>query len=121
MLVLNLQNVEELIFHDKEVRKLLPQYRGNFDQWTLGYTVPALRQLGKRALADFLMSLAPEDVEVLENHFGDLIEVDKLDYHIVQNFDATLEEAECCLAERGGIGNVSVYRDNDRLYISSWR
>jgi len=121
VLILNLQNVEELIFHDKEVCKLLPQYQGNFSQWSLGYRVPALRQLGKRALADFLISLAPKDVEVLENHFGDLIEVDKLDYHIVQNFDTTLEEAECCLSEKGEIGNISIYRNDNYLYISMWR
>ena len=42
MIVINLQNVEELIFFDKETYELFPDSKVYFDQWMLAQRIPSL-------------------------------------------------------------------------------
>lgn len=92
-----------------------------FSQWELAKRATALRSMGKRALIDFLNQVTDEQVEVIEEHLGINIVLDKLDYHIVKSYDFTLEEAEVGLSEVSTFSNVVLHRDGSQLYISSWR
>lgn len=124
MLNLNFSNVEELVFYDTEVQKLLPVHMvGLFEQWRLAKRVPFLRDIGKQAILDFLNNLNESDVEILEHYFGDKIILEKLNYSIALNFKVLLTDSKLCeeLCAVEGFNYFSTWRDGEYLYISFWR
>lgn len=119
---INLQNIEELIFYNQKVRKLLPDFKNQFGQWDLSRYSPSLRSLGKKSLLDVLNNMEYEHLKVLESYFKEPITLMKLDYQIVRNNEFDLEDAETQLNELDEwIGEIAIYRDADHLYISNWR
>jgi hypothetical protein len=116
-----LGNIEELVFYDSRLRKKLPDLVHLFNQWELAKRVSALRPMGKRALVDFMNQVTDEQMDVIEKHLGTKVIFDKIDYHIVKNYDFTLEEAEVKINEVDTFSNAVVHRDGDHLYISFWR
>lgn len=118
---INLSNVEEVIFRDREVQKLLPEFAPNFDQWRLAQRVPGLKQMGKRAVIDILKAMSGEHIEKLENYFQDSIILDSIDERIVVNKSAPLELLEKELCEISGFQDFCLYRDQDQVHISFWR
>jgi hypothetical protein len=120
MVFLNPNNIEELLFYNKDIRKLLPKYKHLFDQWSLAQQVPSLRSLGRRSSLELLNSLNEEDLNILEKYFNDGIDLVKLNHHLVKNYKIPLNEVEESLCELEGL-NITTYRDADYLYICSWR
>ena len=121
MLHINLKNIEELIFQNKEITQSLPEFRLHFDQWRLSKMIPATRQMGKRAILDFMNDIKPEHLEILGQHFNTTVTIDRLNYGTVKNFETSLESAEKELNQGDWLPYFSTYRDKDRLYISWWR
>ncbi len=124
MLKLNFSNVEELIFYDTTIQNKLPSHMFSiFEQWRLSKRVSYLREIGKRALLDFLNQLNDSDLPILENYFGEKIIIERLNYDIVQNIKLPLSEVGICaeLCNTEGFSNFSTWRDNEHLYISFWR
>jgi len=121
---LNLQTVENLIFENKDVQKLLPAHMSNyFEQWRMAKQIPVLRQMGKKAMIDFLAQLDDEHVLLLENYFNDRIFVERLNYRSVENYKIPLTEKDICeeLCQINSFPYFSLWRDNEHLYISFWR
>ena len=122
MVLINLANIEELIFSDNNVRVLLSDLRHIFDQWLLSQRVPTLRSLRLRSFMDLINSLTKDHVRKLEEYFQDSIALDKLDYHIVKNVTLPLNfDANKELSDFVGFGSFSVSRDAEQIYISFWR
>lgn len=122
MVLLNLKNIEELIFLDSSVRTLLPDLRHIFDQWLLSKRVPTLRSLRLRSLMDMLNSLKNEHIRKLEEYFQDSLALDKIDYHIVRNATLSLDfNADKELLDYVGYGNFTISRNAEQVYISFWR
>ena len=70
---------------------------------------------------DLLNLVENEHIIILENYFNTKITLDKLDYHLVKNFNFNINEAEKKLNGIKGFYNLSSYRKGDRLYLSFWR
>lgn len=122
MVLINLQNIEELIFLDNMVRTLLPDLRHIFDQWLLSKRVPTLRSLRLRSLMDMLNSLTNEHIRKLEEYYQDSLALDKIDYHIVRNVTLPLSfNADKELSDFVGYSNFIIGRDEEQVYISFWR
>ena len=124
MLVLNFSNVEELIFYDTEVQRLLsPELFSVFEQWKLAKRVPYLGAIGKQAILDLLNILTDEDVMVLEQYFGKKVHVEKLFYKLANNITIPLEESKICeeLCKIEGFNYYSTFRDDKNLYLTFWR
>jgi hypothetical protein len=117
MLKINPNNVEELIFFDMALKKKLPDLLHEFQQWHLAYQVPSLRSLGRTAMLDALNKLG-KYVDVLETHFGCLVTVETLDYHIITNFKTPINCAEDELCKYEGYSNFAIAREGDTLYLS---
>ena len=118
MLIINLQNVKDLIISDKKATSLLSEFQHFFDTWKFSVRFPTFRSLGEKALIDFLLSLKPEHIKILEQYFGQPISVDTMDYRIVKNIKMSLNEEGNLL---DGFPNFSIYRNSDNLYITNWR
>ena len=124
MLDLNLTNVEELVFYDREVQKLLPDsFFSIFEQWRIAKRLPMLSGIGKQAVLDFLNILTDQEIETLELYFGQKIIVEKLNYSVSINLKVPLaKENEICrhLCDIN-FNYFSTWRDEEHLYISFWR
>jgi hypothetical protein len=118
-MILNFHNVEELIFYDERVRKLLPEFVDLFNQWAFSKQNIGFRQLTKRLLSDFLDILGDEQLTILERYFGTNITINKADYQVVKNMDFDLEDAELLI--NNDDFNFSIYRNQDHLYVTFWR
>ena len=123
MIFLNFSNVEELIFLDPEVHKLLPAYFHVFEQWKLWKRFPFLRSLEKTSTLDVLNGLTDEDILNLETYFGEKITVERLDYIVTRDLQVKLDEDGICeaLCELRHFNYLSAWRDADYLYVSFWR
>jgi len=118
---LNLHNTEELMFHDKEVQKLLPEFQDLFNQWKFAFVTPGFKALGKKSVMDLLNGLTSEHVEILEKHFKSKVTISKMDYHVVRNCKFELTEVELGLKNMEGFPYFCVSRDKEQVYISFWR
>ncbi len=121
ILTINLQNVEELVFYNKAVQQVLPEFYNTFQSWNLGKRLSALRHLCKKAVFDFLDQLSDEHIAKLEEYFAIGIKVVKTDPNLVKNVKFDLDCSQCELNELELYENWFVWRDANELYISSWR
>jgi hypothetical protein len=119
MLIINLKNVKDLIVLDNKVTNLLPEFKHFFDTWKFSFRNPSFKSLGEKALIDFLLSLKPQHIKLLEQYFNTSISVNAMDYRIVKNINISLDNIEDL--KTGEFPNFSIYRDSSRLYISLWR
>lgn len=119
---LNFSNVENIVFWDKELHKLLPDKFSIFEQWKLGTMAPGMKEIKKSALLDFLNSLTEVEIEVLEFYFGEKVYVERLNYSIVENFKIPLDSSICdTFCKIVKFNYFSTWRDDQYLYISFWR
>lgn len=124
MIYLNFSNIEELVFHNPSIQKLLsPNLFPAFEQWRLAKRFPMIKMIGKQAILDVLNQLTEDDVSVLEEHFGENIIVERLDYSIVKNIQIPLCESELCdaLCSMEGFNYFGSWRDDKHLYLTFWR
>ena len=118
MIILNLSNIEDLIFYDNKVKQKLPDFSDTFKQWAFAKQFSNFRQLVKRTLSDFLGSLTEQHIEILSQYFGTNVSIDNLDYHIVKNHTFDVDTTH--LQEMIGFTlSISRYRDN--IYVTFWR
>jgi hypothetical protein len=122
MLILNRKNVETLVFQDRNAQRAVPDLADLFQTYAAGRRFRALWPAGQQAVLSFFDRLTPRHIESLSAHFGDEVEVRPTDSHLVRTHSFSLDEAEAGLrrtvpADR----NYFVWRDGDRLYVSTWR
>ena len=119
---INLQNIEDLIFFDRNLQELFPEFRPLFDQWKLGLRLPSLQLMGRQAIISLLNALTTEHIQKLEEYFGQAIVLNKLDNRLVHNYTSNLEEGlERQLCQFANFKEFSVYRNKEQIYISFWR
>lgn len=124
MITLNFHNVEELIFYDRALQKRLPaHYFSLFEQWRLSIQMPMLRELGKKAVLDFLEQVGAEEILVLEEALGDKIEVERLNYRTVAHISVPLSDTKSCTCIAGfaDFRQATTWRDDEQLHITFWR
>lgn len=121
-LIIDIQNVEELIFYNKPLQKRLTDFQNTFDQWTLGKRVPQLGFLSQRAKLTFLESVQDEHLDIISEFLNEKVTTDPIDYHIGKNYTIPLEGLEEWLLNHKGFNNnFCLGRDRDKVYISFWR
>jgi hypothetical protein len=120
-MIINLKNIEELIFYDKKVQLLLPDLRHLFDQWSLGQRFSGMKTLAQRSVLDLLNSLNNEHILKLQEHFGDIIILDKIDNRLVANYSTNVDQFENELCKFTGYRDFCLTRKNNQLEITFWR
>jgi hypothetical protein len=122
MININLKNIEELVLKNPLAKSLFPDLRHLFDQWLLSYRFSALDTMRKQAMLDLLNSLDGPHVEKLARLFGDMISVEKLDYHIVRNLNFSINDSIGGeLTKHGSYTNIALSRSANQMYITMWR
>lgn len=119
MLILNLNNVEELIFYDPNIKKILPEFADLVTQWSFAKQNVGFRQLVKRSIIAFLDQLTDTHLDILSKYFGQKIAIDKLDHHIVKHVDVFIDDAELGINTDGF--EFAMHRKDGMLHITFWR
>lgn len=117
---INLQNIEELIFYNKKVNSLFPEFRHYFDQWQLGQRIPGMKTLAQRSVLELLNSLNETHVSKLEEYYQDIILVDKINHNLNENYEWNLDE-ENNLCKFVGFKDFCLTRNEKNVKISFWR
>lgn len=118
---INLSNIEEIIFKDDSIWSRLPrlaQHRGN---WKLSLITPGLRDLGRRAFIAFMNDLRDDDIDVLNDHFGDYVQVERVSNDMVRTVEAGHEEIAERLCLVDGFSDFCVTADGNRVSVTFWR
>lgn len=118
---INLQNIEQLIFYDKNVQFILPEFRHFFDQWSLGQRIPALNTLAKRSVLDLLNSLNEDQIAKLEEYFKDTILVDKIDNRLVAHYKTSTNDENNEFCKFSGYRDFCLTRKGDQVSVTFWR
>lgn len=121
MIFLNINNVEEIIFTDKKVRELLPDYKYLFDSFDLSKVSTGLKQLGVRCFNDFLKKVSQEQLTQVENYFKNKIKVEFLNLDLIKNINGNIDEVEFYLPEVYNNIDLAVYRKKDEIKITLWK
>jgi hypothetical protein len=122
MISINLMNVESLIFSDKKVQALLPEFQNTFQRWEFA-KVQGLSFLVQNTTLEFLNLLAEPHIQRLEAHFNTQVTIDKIDPCIVKNLDIPISKTEdvLCDIDATEYKGFALHRKEDQLYISFWR
>ena len=124
MIQINIQNVEELIFNNKEIWKKMPELVHLRDQWRMSKMTPILRAMGRKSLLDFLKSAKNIHEDILSDHFGTEVTIDKVERHLVKNIEFSIEnldEKEMDFELSEIYTSYSVFRDENKVYVTFWR
>lgn len=114
-MLINFQNVEQLIFYDKKVQQLLPEWSVLFHKWRL--TVKS-GVSAKDVLIDFLNGVTAEQLDRLNSYFGLPVSVQKVDISLVNNVTIDINE----LYDYNFSGYIiSMARDDNLIYLCGWR
>lgn len=117
---INLKNIEEIIFFDKNVQLLMPEFRHLFDQWRLSHRVSGLGQMAKHSIFELMNSLETVHIEKLEEHFGEKIFINKLNKNLVEHYDCNTEDCNR-LCEFSEFIGLALYRNGNDLKFTFWR
>jgi hypothetical protein len=117
---INIQNVESLIFENKDIWKKMPEMIHLRDQWRISRMTPMLRALGKRSLLDFLKGAKGYHEKALSEHFGTTVTIDKIERNLVKNLEFSVDENPEFDFEENYTA-FSTYRKGDTIYMTLWR
>jgi hypothetical protein len=120
MINLNINNVEQLIFYDKKVQQILPEYSQVFHKWTLGIRT-GITSMAKDALLDLINKLTTDQIKRLESLWGSPVILQKLDSSTLYSFTVPIASLQERLNEMIEPWNVSFARDESQCYVCTWR
>jgi len=118
---INIQNVEELIFYNKEIWQKIPDLIHLRDQWRISRISPVLRAMGKKSLLDFLNQAKPIHEEILSDHFDKLVTIDRIESNIIKNTEFFVEDDDVNLDSHEIYNGFSIYRKKNKVYVTLWR
>ena len=117
---INLKNIEQLIFYDKKVQALMPEFRHLFDQWQLGQQISGMKSLGQRSVLDLINSLNVDCIAKLEEYFSEKILINKIDYNLVSHYNLSIDEPnELC--KFTGYKDFCLTRNKNQVSVTFWR
>ena len=118
---LSLSNVEELVFSNKRVVASLPQYKSLFESWLLSKRVSHLRNLGHRAILDFLESVSEDEVEIISIVNNIDLHYQKISFKRYKNLNSKINEVEKDLLNVSNFIDMCVYRKKDEVRVFLWK
>jgi hypothetical protein len=118
---INIQNVEELIFQNKEIWQKMPDLMYLRDQWRMSNMTPMLRAMGKKSLLEFLRVAKESHEDIISEHFQTMVTIDKIERHIVKNVEFSVDDEDLNFDSHEIYTAFSTYRKGDKIYMTFWR
>lgn len=118
---LNIQNVEELIFHNKDIWKKMPELVYLRDQWRMSQMTPILRAMGRKSVLDFLKKAKGVHEDIISEHFGTLVTIEKIERNLVTNLEFSVNDENVDFELEDEYTAFSSYRNGEKVYVTFWR
>jgi len=118
---INIKNVEELVFENKNLWKRMPEMVYLRDQWRMSKMSPMLRGLGRKSLLDFLRSAKNGHEDILSDYFKTTVTIDKIERSIVKNLVFSVADEDPRFEFEDTYADFSLYRKEDKVYVTFWR
>lgn len=118
---INIQNVEDKVFLNKEIWRKMPDLVYLRDQWRLSRMTPMLRAMGRKSIIDFLSKAKLAHEEILSEYFNEPVTIDKIDRHLVKNIEFSIDEEVPQLETEDHYTAFSTYRKDNKLHVTFWR
>jgi hypothetical protein len=118
---INIQNVEELIFQNKEVWLKMPDLIHLRDQWRISRMTPMLRAMGKKCILDFLRNAKGVHEDMISEYFGTHVTIDKIERHLVHNAEFSVEDDNVDLELQDNFTGFSTFRKEGKVGVTFWR
>src|SRR5205809_958229 len=116
-MLINFQNVEELIFFNRDIQEELPEFKSMFEQWAIGIKSPLFKKVANKAKLELLNSLTHEHVLILEKYLKEQVFVAHLNYKITQDYTCEVKDLECFLWDYDGFDdNYNISREGDTCW-----
>lgn len=120
-LIINLQNIEELLFFNSELQKKLTRHKHLFDTWRLAKRSNVLKSLGTNAISGLLSSLSEEDLKVISDFFKKDVLVDSPSGKSVRNISTNCDFAEFELPKDYNYIDMMIYKNKEKLEVTLWK
>jgi hypothetical protein len=121
MIEIDLNNVEELVFHERDFVDFIPDFHQYYDQWYLSRTNPYLKDVGRKALMNFLNNITEKQKSKIEEKFGEKVQIDRPNKTGAYSFDADVDSLESLLNETNPYGYPRLFRKGQRVFVTVWR
>lgn len=121
MIFLNLNNVEEIVFKDKNLRLKLFEYKYLFDSYDLAMFSPSLKSLGMRCLNEFIKKCNNKNLQTLKEHLNDDVEIVRLNLDPVLMFESNIDDLELILSNDYNCSDICIYRKENQIRGMLWK
>lgn len=117
---INISNIEELIFLDKEIQKLMPELQQFFDQWLFSKKGKLkLKSIEKKSIINVLNSL---DVyrDKIESYFNEKIFIKSLKNNISKSYEFD-DINQISIDDINDYNDLCISMIGKKIYITAWR
>jgi len=121
MIILDFQSVQDIVFANSKLRLKLDRHKPLFDSWLLSVQVPAMRQLGKRSVIQFLDQINEEEINCIREFFKDDVVIKKLDANIISKIKSNLDELELDLNNCNNFVGFAISRKKEKVSVCLWK
>lgn len=119
-ITLGFDNIEELIFQNKNVYSKLDKYKEIFIDYKLGIINPEFRPLQKNAVTRLCMALKDKDLEIISEILGAKVKFSMDFKKIFTHISSTIRNLNSDLPEVYNIIDITVFRNRDRVEVTIW-
>src|SRR5262245_46515175 len=118
MVLINSQNIEELVFFNREIQDEMPEFKEIFEQWALGIRSPLFKAVANKAKLELLSAISTQHVAILEKHLKEKVLIAHINYRLTDNYCYSKDDLECFLLDYDGFDdNLSISRCQDRCFV----
>lgn len=116
---ITLQNIENLIFENSEIRRKLLNHKTLFYRWTSSRQ-SNLKSIRQKIIIELLQKLTDEDLKIISKEIGD-VNIERINHNVAENYSCTIDKAEELLNVNLIKETFFVYREEESLYLSVWK
>lgn len=119
--IISYKEVEDLIFNNQQIHKLLPHHKSLFDSYILSKISPTLANLGQRSVLKFMENVTKDDCNAISDILGYNINILPLDTNLVKNIICDIENIEFNLSDVSNYAEIVAYRKGNEVKILCWK
>jgi hypothetical protein len=77
--------------------------------------------MGRKCILDFLKSAKGSHEDIISEHFGTHVTIDKIERHLVLNKEFLIKDDNVDFELEENFTSFSTFRNEERVYVTFWR
>jgi len=116
-MILDFYNIEDLIFNNVDLRKLLIKYDDIFNNW-VNFKIFGNTTKINHLKINFLNILNEDDLFKISDYYKEKVSIKKISNNIVGNFSYDLDNFNLNIES---YKNFCIFRNNKKVFLTCWR